>query len=74
MRKLEIILTEEQYQHIIAERSYGNRTNLEEETFGGYELCLHVASPDVIPATLEMKMINKIDLGEVEWKFEKITP
>ena len=72
MRKLEILLTEEQYQHIIAERSYGNRTNLEEETFGGYELWLHVASPDVVPATLEMKMINKIDLGEVEWKFKKM--
>ncbi|CAL67550.1 hypothetical protein [Christiangramia forsetii] len=72
MRKLEITLTEEQYQHIVAERSYGNRTNLEEETFGGYELCLHVGSPDVFPATLEMKMMNTIDLGEVEWKFSKI--
>lgn len=61
MRKLEIILSEEQYQHIIAERSYCNRTNLEEETFGGYELCLHVVSP----AILETKMINIIDLGEV---------
>ena len=72
MRKLEITLTEEQYQHIIAERSYGNRTNLEEETFGGYELCLHIGSPDVFPATLEMKMINTIDRGEVEWKISKI--
>ncbi len=72
MRKLEITLTEDQYQHIIAERNYGNRTNLEEETFGGYELCLHIGSPDVLPATLEMKMINTIDLGEVEWKISKI--
>lgn len=72
MRKLEITLSKEQYQHIMAERSYGNRTNLEEETFGGYELCLHVASPDVFPATLEMKMINTINLGEVEWKISKI--
>ena len=72
MRKLEITLTEDQYQHIIAERSYGNRTNLEEETFGGYELCLHVGSPDVFPVTLEMKMINTIDLGEVEWKIFKV--
>ena len=71
MRKLEITLTEEQYQHIMAERSYGNRINLEEETFGGYELCLHVGSPDVFPATLEMKMINCIDLGEVEWTISK---
>ena len=72
MRKLEITLTEEQYQHIMAERSYGNRTNLEEETFGGYELCLHIGSPDVFPATLEMKMINTINLGEVEWKISKL--
>lgn len=68
MRKLEISLTELQYQHILEERSYGNRTNLEEETFGGFEICLHVGSPDVFPATLEMKMINTIDLGEVEWE------
>ncbi|TBW30245.1 hypothetical protein [Gramella sp. KN1008] len=72
MRKLEITLTEEQFKHIIAERNYGNRINLEEETFGGFELCLRVASPDVFPATLEMKMMNTIDLGEVEWKFLKI--
>lgn len=71
MRRLEITLTEEQYQHIMAERSYGNRTNLEEETFGGYELCLHISSPDVFPATLEMKMINTIDVGEVEWTISK---
>ena len=71
MRKIEINLTEEQYQHIVAERSYGNRTNLEEETFGGFDLCLHVGSPDVIPAILEMKMINRIDLEEVDWRFKK---
>lgn len=68
MRILEIKLSEEQYKHLIAERNYGNRTNLEEETFDGYEICLHVSSPDIIPATLEMKMINNIDLGEVLWK------
>ncbi len=72
MRKLEITLTEDQYQHFIEERNYGNRTNLAEETFGGFELCLHVGSPDVFPATLEMKMINTIDLGEVKWEFKKV--
>ncbi|MCH4823376.1 hypothetical protein ML462_09330 [Gramella lutea] len=70
MRKLEITLTEEQHQHIVAERNYGNRTNLEEGTFGGYELCLHVASPDVILATLELKIVNSIDLGKVECKIQ----
>ena len=73
MRKLEIILTEEQYQYIMAERSYGNRTNLKEETFGGYEICLHASSPDVIPATLQMRMINNINLGEVEWKIKRLS-
>lgn len=72
MRQLEIILFKEQYQHIIAERNYCNRTKLEEETFGGYELRLHVASPDVFPATLKMKMVNAINLGEVEWKLKKL--
>lgn len=66
MRKLEIILTEEQYQHIMAEISYGNRTNLQEEAFGGFEITLHVAQPDIY-SYMEMKMFNKIDLGEVEW-------
>ncbi len=73
MRILEIELSKEQYQHIIAERNYGSRINLEEETFGGYEICLHVSSPDVIPATLQMKMINNIDLGEVEWKIKRLS-
>ena len=45
---------------------------LVEETFGGYELCLYVGSPDVFLVTLEMKMINTIDLGEVEWKIFKV--
>ena len=73
MRKLKINLTEKQYPHIVEERSYGNHTNIEEETFGGYEICLHVGSPDVFPATLEMKMINTIDLGEVEWEIIELS-
>lgn len=71
MRKLEIILSEEQYQHIMAEISYGNRTNLQEETFGGFELTLHVAQPNIY-SSLEIKMINKIDLGEVEWRIKEL--
>ena len=69
MRKLEITLSEEQYQHIMAEISYAGRLNLEEETFGGYELCLHVGVPNIFGSFLEMKMANTIDLGEVEWTF-----
>ncbi|MBA4745249.1 MAG: hypothetical protein H2058_08315 [Muricauda sp.] len=71
MRKLEILITEDQYQHMIAERDYGKRVNLNEETLGSYSLCLHIGSPDVIPATLEMKMLNTIYLGEIEWTISK---
>jgi len=69
MRKLEITLTEEQYQHIQEEIKYYNRVHLSEGAFGGYELCLNVSVPDIFGSTLEMKMANTIDLGEVEWKF-----
>ncbi len=69
MRKLEIILTEEQYQYIKEEINYGGRTLLEEETFGGYEFTLHVGVPNIF-TYLQLKYINDIDLGEVEWKLE----
>ena len=69
MRKLEINLTEEQYQHIQEEIKYANRTHLSEGVFGGYELCLQVGIPNVYGSFLEMKMANTIELGEVEWKF-----
>lgn len=68
MRKLEITLTEEQYQHIQEEIKYANRIHLSEGVFGGYELCLQVGIPDVYRSHLEMKTNNTIDLGEVEWK------
>ena len=71
MRKLEISLTEEQYQHIQEEIKYSNRVHLSEGVFGGYELCLQVGIPDVFGAQLEMKTNNTIGLGEVEWKFTK---
>ncbi|MFD0976568.1 hypothetical protein [Salinimicrobium gaetbulicola] len=69
MRKLEVTITEEQYQHIQAEIKYAARTHLSEGIFGGYELCLQVGIPDVFGAHLEMKINNTIDLGEVEWRF-----
>jgi len=67
MPKLEITLTEEQYQHIQGEIKYANRTHLSEWVFGGYELCLQVGIPDVYGAFLEMKTANTVELGEVEW-------
>lgn len=72
MRKLEITLTEEQYQHIQEEIKYAGRLNLAEETFGGYELCLQVGIPNVFGSFLEMKMANTVELGEVEWKFAEV--
>ena len=71
MRKLEITLTEEQYQHIQEEIKYAARNNLLEETFGGYELCLSVGVPDIVPANLSMKIAKPVDLGEVEWRFSR---
>ncbi|WP_289022994.1 hypothetical protein [uncultured Salegentibacter sp.] len=70
MRKLEIKLTEEQYQHIQEEIKYGGRKMLEEETMGGYEITLHVGVPNIY-TYLELNYINKIDLGEVEWSFRE---
>ncbi len=69
MRKLEITLTEEQYQHIQEEIKYGGRTLLEEETFGGYEFTLHVGVPNIF-TYLQLKYINDIDLGEVEFQLK----
>ena len=71
MRKLEITLTEEQYQHIQEEIKYSNRIHLSEGIFGRYELCLQVGIPNVYGSFLEMKMANTVELGEVKWKFSR---
>ena len=68
MRKLEIILTEEQYQHIEEEIKNAYRVHLSEDVFGGYELYLSVGIPDVFPATLEIKTNESKELGEVRWR------
>ena len=67
MRKIEINLTEEQYQHIQEEIKYGGRTLLAEETMGGFEITLHVIVPRMYDY-LELNYINRTDLGEVDWK------
>lgn len=71
MRKLEITLTEEQYQHIQEEIKYYNRVHLSEGVFGGYELILNVSVPNVFGDFLELRTNNTIDLGEVKWEFVK---
>ncbi|MGM0934258.1 MAG: hypothetical protein ACQEWD_12515 [Bacteroidota bacterium] len=72
MRKLEIILSEEQYQHMQAAIQYENRTHLSEGVFGGYELCLSVGVPDVFGSILELRTNEVIDLGEVKWEVKKM--
>jgi hypothetical protein len=72
MRKLEISITEEQYQHIQEEIKYSNRLHLSEGVFGGYEFCLSIGVPDVIGAHLELRTNDSIDLGEVKWEFKKV--
>jgi hypothetical protein len=71
MRKLEISLTEEQYQYIQEEIKYSNRLHLSEGVFGGYEICLNIGVPDVFGAHLELRTNDSIDLGEVKWEFKK---
>ncbi|CAM4172882.1 hypothetical protein [Gillisia hiemivivida] len=72
MRKLEISLTEEQYQHIQEEIKYSNRVHLSEGVFGGYELCLRVGIPNLFGGQLELKTNTNIDMGEVESEFVKV--
>src|SRR5690606_34672938 len=68
MRKLEITLSEEQYQHIQEEIKYYNRVHLSEGVFGGYELTLKISVPDLFK-TLELKLTDPIKHGEVEYRF-----
>lgn len=66
MKKLEITLSEEQYQHIQEEIKYYTRTHLSEGVFGGYKLCLNVSVPNAFGSMLEMKTNETVELGEVE--------
>jgi hypothetical protein len=65
MRKIEIELSEEQYQQIKNEISKGNTLNLQEETFSGYSLTL--SSVEGGFAWLEFNMYDNIDIGDVNW-------
>ena len=71
MRKLEITISEDQYQKLNSIILKSNSDHLSEGVFGGYELCLSIGIPDIFPASLEIKTNKSIDLGEVEWKFSK---
>ena len=70
MRKLEINLTENQYQKMNRIIRNSNSDHLSEGVFGGYELCLSIGVPDVFPASLEIKTNKSTELGEVKWKIQ----
>ena len=72
MRRLEIDLSEAQYQHIMEEIGNSNRAHLQEESFGDYSICLKVGIPNIF-SILEMKIPSTIDLGEVEWRFTEVS-
>jgi len=71
MRKLEINLTEDQYQKMNKIIRNSNSDHLNEGVFGGYELRLNISIPDIFPATLDIHAGKLSELGEVEWKVFK---
>ncbi len=72
MRKLEITISEDQYQKLNSIIQKLNSDHLSEGVFGGYELRLNISIPDIFPATLDIHSATLSELGEVEWKFFKI--
>lgn len=68
MKKLEIELTDNQYKSILSAIKKGTQINFNEETFSGYNISLNVIEGGI--SFLEFEMLNKIELGEVNWKFK----
>ena len=66
MRKIEIDLTEEQYQKLKMEINRRSQINLQEETFSGFDIVLSVIEGNISWLKLEMGATTPI--GEVEWK------
>lgn len=72
MRKLEITISEDQYQKLNSIIKKSNSDHLSEGVYGGYELRLNISIPDIFPATLDVYSGNLSELGEVDWKISKI--
>ena len=66
MRKIEIELSEEQYQLLNQEIAKTNDINLIEETFSGFTLELTCIEGGISWIDFEMQN-NKVELGEVNW-------
>jgi hypothetical protein len=65
MKKLEISLTDEQYEKLSNSIRHGAEINLQEETFSGFTISLCVTEANI--SWLELEMGNVIKLGEVDW-------
>ena len=68
MRKIEIDLTEEQFQKLTSEIKERAVINLHEETFSGFDLVLGVTVGNI--SYLELKMGSVTKIGEVDWRFK----
>lgn len=65
MRKLEIELSEEQYQQLNQEIAKGTQMNFEEETHSGFRVELNSIEGGI--SWIDFEMQNKVELGEVNW-------
>lgn len=65
MRKIEIELSEEQYQLLNQEIAKGNDINLQEETHSGFRVELNSIEGGI--SWIDFEMQNKVELGEVTW-------
>lgn len=68
MKKLEIELTDKQYEKLLNEIKNGTEINIEEETFSGYSIALNVIEGGI--SWIDFEMLRKIDIGEVSWSFK----
>jgi hypothetical protein len=68
MKKIEISLSEKQYEKLTSTIKARAEINFQEETFSGFELVLNVIEGNI--SWLELNMSSNINLGEVEWKIK----
>lgn len=68
MKKIEITLTNEQYDLIQKEIKTGAKLNLNHETFSGFQMIITDFIPGI--SNLEIQVYNKVDIGEVNWEFK----
>ncbi len=67
MKKIVIEITDQQFTELKDYIRKGKNFNLENETFSGYSIQLNSCE---ISDWLEIDFNGKLDLGEVNWKFE----